>query len=84
MRIRHQVIVLDDIKAGTKPVVTKGCMQCGGSTMFLAKFDNLDRWRDGTLAQNVWPDVPADERETLISGTHGECWKLMFGHGREL
>ena len=77
--VRYQTIVLDDIKAGTKPVVTKICIHCGGHTTFLAKFDNLDRWRDGTLVQNVWPDVPIAERETLISGTHAECWDDLFG-----
>ena len=76
--IRYQTIVLDDIKAGTKPVVTKICSHCGGHTTFLARFDSLDRWRNGILVQHVWPDVPIAERETLVSGLHAECWDELF------
>ena len=37
----------------------------------------------GELAQNVFPDLTAAERELIISGTCGTCWTEMFSQDDE-
>lgn len=39
----------------------------------------FSRWENGALIQDAFPDMPADEREELKTGTHAECWARMFG-----
>lgn len=36
-------------------------------------------WLGGTIAQDAFPYLSADEREMLISGICGDCWDKMFG-----
>jgi hypothetical protein len=39
----------------------------------------LKAWEDGELIQDALPNLTADQRELLISGTCDDCWKTMFG-----
>lgn len=64
-------------------VTTPECPGCKKvSTRFL-DLDKFHRWQRGALIQDVWPEMPADERETLQTGWHGACWDKMFGSGDE-
>jgi hypothetical protein len=36
------------------------------------------RWKAGALCQEAFPNLTADERELLISGTTKEGWDSMF------
>jgi hypothetical protein len=36
-------------------------------------------WMGGALVQRAFPNMSADDRELLISGTCGVCWDDMFG-----
>ena len=74
----YKSIVLDDIKAGAKPVIVKMCIRCGGHTTFLGDPERLAAWRSGILVQNVYPELDKGTRETLISGVHEECWVEIF------
>lgn len=40
--------------------------------------EQIARWRGGELIQNVMPELSADQRELLISGTCGTCWEALF------
>jgi len=40
--------------------------------------EKVQRWQRGELLQNVFPELPAEEREMLISGTHPKCWDNMW------
>lgn len=40
--------------------------------------DQVDRWHNGELLQNVAPNVSPDEREFMISGMTGEEYDEMF------
>ena len=33
----------------------------------------------GRPIQDALPDLDADQRELLISGTHAHCWQRLFG-----
>lgn len=39
----------------------------------------LVAWQGGALIQSVFPLVPIEQREFLISGTHPACWDAIFG-----
>lgn len=40
-------------------------------------------WQNGDLIQDSLPELSADQRELLISGTCGTCWDEMFGSSDE-
>jgi hypothetical protein len=54
------------------------CMICGETAIVELDPQKVEKWRKGIHVQNVWPEMSADERELLISGTHSECWNKMF------
>jgi hypothetical protein len=59
-------------------VRTPRCVVCGKTSTVLLDKEKFDRWQAGEHIQNVWPEMPADNREVLISGTHPECWEKLF------
>lgn len=59
-------------------VLTPPCMCCGERGTVVVPTDAHNRWRAGELAQVAFPDLTADVREQLISGTHPACWDAMF------
>ena len=36
--------------------------------------EQLDRWKQGELIQNVFPDLTPDEREFIMTGITAEEW----------
>lgn len=40
-------------------------------------------WRDGALAQDVFPYLSTDERGMLINGICSTCWDKVFGSNEE-
>jgi len=46
--------------------------------------EELNRHRNGELAQNVWPNMDYREREFLISGLTPEEWDALFGAKGEM
>ena len=59
-------------------VQTKPCIECGLTSRITVSVNEYDRWRAGEHVQNVWPEMPLEEREMLITGTHPACWTAMF------
>jgi uncharacterized protein (DUF779 family) len=41
--------------------------------------NQIKRWENGELIQNVMPDLTKDEREFMISGITQEEWYGLFG-----
>ena len=41
-------------------------------------------WTSGTLIQNAFPFLNADEREFIMTGTPPHVWEEMFGEGETL
>ena len=58
---------------------TLPCVHCHQSTDIIIPKDEIMRWQNGELAQNVWPDMSPDAVELIISGTHPQCWDEVFG-----
>lgn len=59
------------------PVCNKG----GTVEIPIEKLSEVNRWRvrRHVFIQDLLPELDADQREMLISGTHPECWKELFG-----
>jgi hypothetical protein len=47
---------------------------CGKEHVAHLDPEKVRRWQAGEKIQNVWPEMSADDRETLISGTCPDCW----------
>jgi hypothetical protein len=62
-------------------VTTMPCKVCGNRSV-LHGVDALGYllWTElGQEIQDALPDLDADQRELLISGTHAHCWEKMWG-----
>jgi hypothetical protein len=62
-------------------VMTRKCVVCGQNGM-LENVDALGfiRWSElGENIQDALPDLDADQRELLMTGTHAHCWEKMWG-----
>lgn len=58
---------------------TIACCQCGYSSSFAVTTLQAAAYQAGVPVHEVFPAMPADVREMLISGTHPECWEALFG-----
>lgn len=70
-----------DYSKGAKDPVkisTPACWHCRiGSVIIVARAGAM-RWQRGTLVQDAFPNLTADEREHLLNGIHPACWQEMF------
>jgi hypothetical protein len=64
-------------------VYTRKCFHCGQTGFVVVKSDDLDKYSEGALLQEAFPEMPTDRREQMVSGIHPECWKEIFGSGDE-
>lgn len=59
-------------------VVAVPCHLCGLVTELEPSIEGFMAWKNGELIQDAMPELDADERELLISGTCPKCWDEMF------
>ena len=59
--------------------MTRPCTHCGSASTLTVDADGYRQWRSGAYIQEAFPDMDADTRELLVSGTHPACWTAMFG-----
>lgn len=62
----------------TTVVKTKTCRICNKYELWVLDSVDVQRWQNGELIQDVFPKMSIDEREILITGTHGACWDKLF------
>lgn len=76
------MVAIDTIGPGPTPgmalVTTYPCVMCGKPSQFVLEANKIMAVMEGEFVQNAFPFMPADQRETLISGTHGECFDKLF------
>jgi hypothetical protein len=58
--------------------VSGACYFCKAPQQVTVRGDALQRFRDGGFPQDCFPDLPAAQREFLISGICPTCWNDMF------
>jgi len=59
-------------------VVAVPCRLCNGVTDLTVNVEGFVAWQGGKLIQDALPELDADQRELLISGTCPTCWDEMF------
>jgi hypothetical protein len=57
--------------------VDQTCGWCGQPSTVVVEEADLMLWRSGALIQHAFPDLSVDDRETLLSGFHSECFDEM-------
>jgi len=61
----------------TVNVTTNPCIMCGETATVKMLVHHYLEWQKGGLINMVCPEMPAETREMLISGTHPDCWDKM-------
>ena len=64
-------------------VVAAPCRLCNEVTDLTVNIEGFVAWQGGKLIQEALPELSADQRELLISGTWDKCWNEMFGSDEE-
>lgn len=57
---------------------TRPCPLCKETSTLQLDSDKVRAWQGGQFVQVVFPEMDADQRELLITGTHPHCWDLLF------
>jgi hypothetical protein len=55
------------------------CMVCDTASILMLEREKAERYMAGAHVQTVWPEMPAPQRELIISGTHPHCWEQLPG-----
>lgn len=59
-------------------IQSKPCPRCGETITLKARVEDLRRWQNGELIQNVFPTMSADDRERFMTGYCPTCWDILF------
>ena len=63
----------------TMEVETPRCFHCGQTGTITISCEAYTKWQTGAgPIQQFMPEMPLDQREQLISGTHPVCWNELF------
>ena len=59
--------------------LTPDCPICGVSSDIMVDFDMYKAWcNKEILVQDAFPHMSKEEREVLMTGTHPDCWTIMW------
>ena len=64
-------------------VVAVPCRLCNEVADLTVNIEGFVAWQGGKLIQDALPELSADQRELLISGTCDKCWNELFGSDEE-
>lgn len=67
------------LEAGLVVVTTPPCPVCQRRGEVTVRADGLASWMAGEVIQVALPDLTAEQRELMITGTHGRCWDELTG-----
>ena len=59
------------------------CCHCGAEHSLMVNPEDIIRWQSGEHIQDCMGYLSSAERELLISQTCDDCWKNMFGSGKD-
>ena len=66
-----------------KTVIDCRCPVCGRISLVTCEYTALCVYRNGALAQDVFPNLDAHTRETIISGTCIPCQLTLFANNED-
>lgn len=58
--------------------VRKKCKVCGDFAEVKVLARDYAHWQNGELIQRAFPEMPPEEREMLLTGTHPACWEILY------
>jgi len=64
-------------------VNTPACGICEQRAVVMMTEEQYNRYNSGALMQDALPELSADVREMLITGTCPECWAKVFSEEEE-
>lgn len=53
-------------------------MVCNQSEKLLLDEEALIKWHYGMFIQEAFPDLTPAERELIMTGTHNDCFEMLF------
>jgi hypothetical protein len=62
----------------TTTVTSPPCQVCEKTSDFTLDAEKVRQWREGAFIQDVFPELTANQREQIVSGTHPKCWEILF------
>ena len=65
--------------SGDTDYVTPACMSCRKETKLKINGAQREKYMNGALLQDAFPNLTRDQRELIKSGTHAACWDFIFG-----
>jgi hypothetical protein len=60
-------------------ILVKDCPFCHKEQAIEVNRIGYDKWRNGTLIQDAFPELTKFQRELMISGCCQECWDTHMG-----
>lgn len=82
-RLRYGQTTQPDPNNADNVIVTGKCYVTHKEHSASYPLDGIRLWQEGIHIQDAMPEVSAEDREFLISGTSPEGWKQMFGDDPE-
>lgn len=68
-----------DNHAGVKVFLWAGmCPICHKDYTLRVPKDGYDKWKDGTLIQDAFPNMGPGDRELMQTGICNECWDKLY------
>lgn len=58
-------------------VIRRKCVICQQPSQVIVPQEVMRKLNEGMFVQQAWPEGSADERETLISGSHPACYDTL-------
>ncbi len=56
------------------------CPNCKRKHVLTLETSDISAWENGSLIQDVWPDLSASEREKIKTGfCNDSCWSQYLG-----
>ena len=59
------------------------CRMCGEEHILTVTEEQFHNWQRGMKVQDAFPNMPAADRELLISRTCSKCWDKLFPEDEE-
>ncbi len=63
--------------------IKKNCMLCGGPSSVTVLKADYEKYLNGAKVQHAFPEMPADQREIIISGSHPKCFDEAFAEDED-
>lgn len=60
-------------------IINVTCPFCEAVSHVEVELTDYNRWKDGTLVQDAFPYLSADERTLLLTGICTSCWDNNLG-----